>query len=101
MVDGEGLVLEEDQHKDGEDGQREELLDHFELPEVERTAILNEAYTIGWHHETVFDQSNTPTEKDDHRQRELTEPSRTLQLQVTIPCKCHEDIRTNKKQECI
>jgi hypothetical protein len=24
-----------------------------------------------------------------------------LQLQVTIPCERHEDIRTNKKQECI
>jgi hypothetical protein len=24
-----------------------------------------------------------------------------LQLQVTVPCERHEDIRTNEKQECI
>jgi len=65
MVDCEGLLLEEYQHEDGEDGQREKLLDHLELPEVERTAILDEADAVGGHHETVFDQSDSPTEKDD------------------------------------
>ena len=78
MIEGERLVLEEDQHKNGEDGQREELLNHLELPEVERTAILDESYAIGGHHETVFDQRDTPTEEDDHRQREFAEPSRAL-----------------------
>ncbi len=101
MVEREWLVLEEHQHEDGEDGQREELLDHLELPEVERTAVLNEADAVGGHHETVLDQRDAPTEENDHRQRELAEPSRALQLQVTVPCKRHEDIRTNQEQKCI
>ena len=55
MVDGEGLILEEDQHEDGEDGQREELLDDLELPEVERAAVADEADSVGRHHEAVLD----------------------------------------------
>ena len=97
MVESERLILEEDQHEDGEDGQREELLDHLELPEVERTAVLDEADTVGGHHEAVFDQGDAPAEKNDHRQRELAEPSGALQLQVTVPRERHKDIRTNQE----
>ena len=97
MVKREGLLLEEDQHEDGEDGQREELLDHLELPEVERSAVVNEADTVGGHHEAVFDQGDAPAEKDDQRQREFAEPSGTLQFQVTVPRERHEDIRTNEE----
>ena len=67
MVDGEGLVLEEDQHEDGEDGQREELLDDLELPEVKGTAVVNEADAVGRHHEAVLDQRDTPAEENHHR----------------------------------
>ena len=101
MVERERLVLEKQQHEDGEDGQREELLNHLELPEVEGTAILDEADTVGGHHKAVLDQSDAPTEKDDHRQRELTEPSGALQFQVTVPRKRHEHVRTNQQQKCV
>ena len=101
MVDGEGLVLEEEQHEDGEDSQRKELLDDLELPEVERTAVLNETDAVGRHHEAVLDQRDAPAEKNDHRQRELAEPSRTLQFQMTVPRERHKYIRTNQKQKCI
>lgn len=97
MVEGEGLLLKKHQHEDGEDGQREKLLDHLELPEVERTAILDEADAVGRHHKTVFDQSDTPTEEDDQWQRELAEPRGALQFQVTVPSERHEDIRTNQE----
>lgn len=101
MVDREGLLLEKYQHEDGEDGQRDEFLDHLKLPEVERTAVPDEADAIGGHHETVFDQCDTPTEKNHQRQRELAEPCCALQLQVTVPRKRHEDIRTGEEQECV
>ena len=101
MVERERLILEEHQHEDGEDGQGEELLDHLQLPEVERTAILDETDAVGRHHETVLDQGDAPAEQDNHRQRELAEPSGALQLQVTVPRERHEDIRTNQEQECV
>lgn len=68
MVDGEGLILEEDQHEDGEDGQREELLDDLELPEVERSAVADEADAVGGHHEGILDQRDAPAEEDHQRQ---------------------------------
>ena len=96
MVDREGLVLEEDQHEDREDGQREELLDDLELPEVERTAVVDEADTVGRHHETVFDQRDSPAEENHHRKGELAEPCGVLKTQVAVPRKGHENIRTNQ-----
>lgn len=97
MVECERLVLEEKQHEYGEDGEREELLDDLELPQVERAAVVDEADAVGRHHEAVLDQRDAPAEKNDHRQRKLAEPGRALQLQMTVPRKRHEDIRTNQQ----
>ena len=95
VVVGEGLVLEKDKHENGEDGHGEKLLDDLELPEVEGTAVVDEADAVGRHHETVLDQGDAPTEEYHQRQRQLAEPSRALQLQVTVPRERHENIRTD------
>ena len=92
MVDRERLVLEENQHEDREDGQRQELLNHLKLPEVERASVLDEADTVCRNHETVFNEGDAPAEKNNQRQRQLAEPGRALQLQVTVPGKGHEHI---------
>ena len=97
MVECKRLVLEKQQHENGEDGQREELLNHLELPEVERTTVVDEADTVGGHHEAVLNQGDAPAEKDNQRQREFAEPSGALQFQVTVPRERHEDIRTNEE----
>lgn len=96
MIHREGLVFEEDEHEDSEDGQREELLNHLELPEIERSAVVDEANAVGGHHETVFDQRDAPAEKNDQRQRQLAEPRNALQLQMAVPRKRHEHVRTNQ-----
>ena len=67
MIDCEGLVFEEYEHEDCEDGQREELLNHLELPEIEWTSVVDETDTVGWHHERVFNQCNAPAEENDQR----------------------------------
>ena len=95
VVVGERLVLEEDEHEDGEDGQGEEFLDDLELPEVERTAVFDEADAVGRHHETVLDECDAPAEENHQGQRELAEPRRALQLQVTVPRERHEHVRTD------
>lgn len=96
VVVGEGLVFEENEHEDSEDGERKELLDDFELPEVEGTAIVDEPDAVGRHHETVLDQRDAPAEEDDQRQRQFAEPSSALQFYVAVPCKGHKDIGTNQ-----
>ena len=101
MIVGEGLVLEENQHENGENGEREELLDDLELPQVERAAVVDEADAVGRHHEAVLYQRDAPAEKNDQRQREFAEPCRALQLQMAVPRERHEDVRTNQQQKCI
>lgn len=95
MVICEGLVLEKDEHEDGEDGQGEEFLDDFELPKVERTAVADEADAVGRHHEAVLHECDTPAEENHQGQRQLAEPSRALELQVTVPRERHEHVRTD------
>lgn len=97
MVVGERLVLEEQQHEKGEDRQRQELLDHLELPKVERASVVEEADPVGRHHEAILDKGDAPAEQDDQWQRELAEPCRALQLQVTVPRERHEHIRTDQQ----
>lgn len=65
----ERLVFEEQEHEDREDGQREELLDDFELPHIERAAVADEPDAVGRHHETVLYQGDAPAEQDDQRKR--------------------------------
>lgn len=101
MVDGEGLVLEENQHEDGENGQREELLDHFQLPEVERSAVFNESDAVGRYHEAVLNQCDAPAEEDYQRERQLAEPGCALQFQMTVPRERHKYVRTYQQQKCI
>jgi len=97
VVVGEGLVFEEYEHEDGEDGEREELLDDFELPEVEGAAIVDEPDAVGRYHETVLDQRDAPAEEDDQRQRQFAEPGSALQFEVAVPRKGHKDVGTNQQ----
>ena len=67
MVDSQCLAFEDEDGDQGEDRQRDEFLDHLELPQVKRTTIPNIADSIGRNHEGVFRQRNPPTEE--HNQR--------------------------------
>ena len=101
VVVGEGLVLEEEEHEYGEDGERQELLDDLELPEVEGAAVVDEPDAVGRHHETVLNERDAPAEENHQRQRQLAEPGRALQLQMTVPRERHEHVRTNQQQKRI
>ena len=43
------LMLEDEVRNDREDHQRDALLDHLQLHEVEGTAVIDETNSIGWH----------------------------------------------------
>lgn len=56
----DGLPLENKGGDNGEHGERNHLLDDFQLHQVEGAATFDEADAVGWNHEAVFKQSNTP-----------------------------------------
>lgn len=97
MVDRERLAFENEDGDDGEDRERNKLLDDLELPKVERTTIVNVADAVGRHHEGIFDQRDAPAEQNHHRQREFAEPCGVLQSQMTVPSKGHEYVRTDQQ----
>ena len=58
MVVGEFLILENHQCKYREDRQRDGLLNHFELPQVEGTSVGLETDAVRRHLKTIFHQSD-------------------------------------------
>ena len=96
MVPMELLPLEDDVGYDAEDDKRDDFLYDLQLHQGEGSAVVDEANAVGGHHETVFDQRDAPAEKNDQRQRQLAEPRNALQLQMAVPRKRHEHVRTNQ-----
>ena len=80
---------EEDEH-----AERDNFLNHLELHEREGPAIFDKTNSVGRHLQTVFKKRNSPGKQDNKDQRGgIGEKTGTLQFQVTIPGKRHEDIR--------
>ena len=101
MVEAEVLVFETDKGQDGEDGQRERLLDHLELPEVEGAAVACVADAVGGNHETVFQASHQPAEQDDDGERQLAESRHALELEVAIPGEEHETVADYEQKDTL
>ncbi len=65
MVPVQVSALEHDVGNDGKDSQRDTLLDDFQLYEVEGTAIVDKAQSVGWHLTAVLEEGNYPREGND------------------------------------
>lgn len=94
MVPFERLALERDRAEADEDDQRNYLLDHLELDQAERAAVLAEADPVGGHLKTVFEKGQEPAEEDHADQGQVLEPAELLfHLQMPVPGAGHEDVR--------
>ena len=60
MVPLQGLSFEHDGYHECEDCQRYHFLDDLELHDVERTAVVYEAYLVGGHLGDVFKEGYSP-----------------------------------------
>ena len=90
--------LNADNHENNE---AHDFLNHFKLHRVERASVDHRTYSVCGNHGGVFKQRNAPTCQDNENQRPILDNTHILQLQIAIPCECHEDIRYNQKQNCI
>lgn len=91
------LPLEEDVGDDAEDNQRDDFLYDFELHQVERSAVVDEADTVGRHQEAILYAGNHPREADDGNQRPVRRDACLVEFQVSVPCKCHENVAANQQ----
>ena len=101
MVPVELLVLEDEVGNHGEDHQRDAFLNHLELDEVERTAIIDKANAVGGNLTAVLEEGNHPGEGNDEVERPVRRDARLLKTQVTIPGESHEDIAHYEQQNRI
>ena len=92
MVPLDGLALEKEGDNDGENGEGDNLLDHFQLEEIERTAVANETYAVCGNGEAVLEEGYPPGEEDDEDERPSGGYLHFLELKVTVPRKRHENV---------
>lgn len=90
MIQPEGFILEYKDRKEREHHQCDDLLDYFQLPQVERSAVALIADPVRRDLENVLKQGNSPAEKDYRRQAPFADPSDLSEFQVPVPCKGHE-----------
>ena len=97
MVPSEGLGLEDRDHDDGEDGQRDGFLYDFQLDKVERSTVLHGTDAVGGDHEGILEQGDSPRHQDDEKERPVLGTGHDLkQFQLSVPGKGHEDIGDNE-----
>ena len=98
MIPLQRLASEADDGKDGKDSNRDYFLDNLQLHECEGTAIAHEADTIGRHLTGILEECQTPADEDnDVEWSVVRDELHLLQLQVSVPSECHEDIRYDEQ----
>ena len=78
MVPFKRLPLKSDGTEGHEYHQRNHLLDHFQLNQVERSPVIPETDAIRRYLETILKKSEKPTKQDYAKQRKMLEPAKTV-----------------------
>lgn len=85
MVPVKRLTVKQDVYDDGEDDERNDFLNNFELYKRERTAITVETNTVGRDLKGIFCQGDEPREKDYGVKWPVGKGLDGLQTQVAVP----------------
>lgn len=101
VIPMQALPLEEDVGDDGEDDERHALLYHFELYQIEWTAVVDESDAVGWYLAAVFEEGDRPTEGDDSDEWPVAAGARLLEFEMSIPCERHEDVAQHEEQDSV
>jgi len=97
MVPMQLLPLEDQVGYHAEDNQGDDFLYDFQLHQREWTTIINKADSVGRHLAAVFEEGNCPRETNDAEERPVRRDASLVELQVSVPCKCHKDITANEQ----
>lgn len=95
------FALEKNHSHDCEHGKGDYFLNDFQLEERERSAVTDKADSVAWHLKTILEECQAPREEYYAYQRPTVGDVHFLKFQMTIPSEGHEDVRTNKKENCV
>ena len=91
------VALKHNVRDDGENGQRNTFLNDFQLHERERTAVVDEAETVGRHLAAILEKGDGPREANDGNQRPVVADARLLQTKVAVPREGHKNVAENEQ----
>ena len=93
MVPVERFALERHRAEADKDHECDHFLDHLQLDQAERSAVVPETDPVGGDLEAIFEKGEEPAEQHDVYQRQMIEPAELLpHLQMPVPGTGHEDI---------
>lgn len=97
VIPAQRLRLHEKEDECREDGERDDLLNHLELPDRKGTAELKASQPAGRHEEPIFEQRDAPAQKHDRGQSVAFEPR--FESDLTVPSEGHKGVRNDKQSD--
>ena len=88
----EGLGFEAEGQDEREDYKRNALLDNLKLNQIERTAGDIGPDAVGGNHDAILKERHAPRRQDNHEQGPVGTDLHLLELEVTIPRECHQNV---------
>ena len=92
MIPMECFALEHAHSNNGENGQRNNFLNNFQLEKRKRSAIANKADSVARHLKAIFKESQAPGEKYHTYQWPTVGNLHLAEFQMSVPRKRHEDV---------
>ena len=99
MVPLEGLALEQEHRHDREHRQRNDLLDDFQLHEVERAPVVDEADAVRRDLGAILEKGDAPRQEDDPDKRPTVRQFHFLEFEMAVPGQRHETVAENEQQD--
>lgn len=97
VVPAQRIRAHEDQREDGEDRERDDLLDHLELPDREGTAEFGAADAVGRDLKAIFKQGDAPAQQHDGHEAEALEPR--FEGDMPVPGQRHESVGDDEQND--
>lgn len=99
MIPREMLILEQQHRQQRKNSQGNYLSHHFQLKQIERSAVFIKSYSICRYHAAIFEKSYSPRQKNHAYQRPVADYLRLLELQMAVPGKSHKYIGYYEEQD--
>lgn len=97
VIHSERFVLEKQERENNKDRERDHFLDHLQLHQGKRPAVLLEADAVCRHLQQIFEQGDAPADEDDADESKALAPLHLLEFEMPIPRQRHKSVGQDEK----
>ena len=90
MIQPECFITKNNEGKKSKDNQSNYFLNDFQLPKIKRATKFVKSDSVGRHLKYIFEQSNSPAEKNYRWETPVTEPAKFFEFQMAKPSNGHK-----------